>query len=238
MASVTGSFSTAAIQTPGVFALDSGSLAQMLTDNGTAQAFSLGLSSISADVSDTVRLTGWSGTVPAGATIDGISVSIKKSKTGTDTVTDATVQLCKSGAAVGDNYADATDYPTSYATTTYGGSSDLWNASWSSTDFDASFGVHIAGNCGDYNPPYPIPLAPSLPYWDYVSATVYYTPASGGGGGGTGEPKRYHFDGGTSYCNPLIAGAAEGNVFRPYLGLPTEFQGIEGPFTEYRKEDE
>lgn len=236
MASVTGTFNAATIQTSGSFALDTGTLSNMLAQDGTAQSFVLGISPISAGASDTVKVTGWTGSVPSGATIDGIEVTVYKYKTGSGTVNDNLVKLCRAGSAVGSNKASATDYPGSVLAVTYGGPSDLWGASWSQSHFDNTFGVHIAGNCGDYAPPYAVGTYPDLPYWDHVAATVYYTESTSSGSGAS--LKQYCFDGGGEFSETVAGAQAESNIPRPYLGVPTEAYMPGGPYSEWRLEDE
>lgn len=68
--------------------------------------------------------------IPAAATIDGFSVTIRRSRTtttGAFYIKDYVVQLIIAGNPTGDNKADlATDWPTSMANKGYGGSTDKW----------------------------------------------------------------------------------------------------------------
>jgi hypothetical protein len=87
--------------------------------------------------------------VPSGATILGIQVSIKKLRTGgtTGNTRDNSLRLLDaSGAVTGDNKADtATNWGTTDDTYVYGGASDLWGASWTYSDVnDADFGVVLS----------------------------------------------------------------------------------------------
>lgn len=112
--------------------------------------------------------------VPAGATIDGVTVEYGRyaSQSGASRYTkDATLQLIKGGALTGDDKADtSTKWPTSEGNKAYGNAVDGWNANLSAADVNGStFGVAISCNV----------TAVGTAYIDYVRITINYTTAAG-----------------------------------------------------------
>jgi hypothetical protein len=94
--------------------------------------------------SGSLDAVGFGFSVPGGSTILGIEVKIERSKAGSGVVGNTEVQLLKAGAGVGSQLNDATDWPTSDAVATYGGSMSLWGTTWSASDVnDANFGVQF-----------------------------------------------------------------------------------------------
>lgn len=97
--------------------------------------------------SDYLTATGFGFSIPPTDVIDGIVVEIEKSRTsgGLNAVFDLGVQLTKDGAAfIGNNYANGTNWPTTEAYISYGGSTDLWGATWTPAEINAAtFGVGI-----------------------------------------------------------------------------------------------
>lgn len=84
--------------------------------------------------------------IPAGATIDGITVEIFafKSGSGGGSYSDSTIKIVKADGTIGStNKATSTQLgATPGAYITYGGSSDLWGETWTASDInDADFGV-------------------------------------------------------------------------------------------------
>ena len=126
---------------------------------------------------------GFGFSIPAGATITGISVAILKYATVTVTgeVRDTTIQLLKSGSGVGSNLAQAGSWATSSTLYNYGSSSNLWGATWTPAQINASnFGVSIAAqvSAGGAVPPH---VAITFAHVGYVTITVNYNTSSGGG---------------------------------------------------------
>lgn len=113
--------------------------------------------------------------VPAGATINGVTVVWQTSRLRADGVAqDYLCKLIKGGVISGDNKAAGTDMTTTDTNYTYGSTSDLWGVSLTSTDVNASnFGAAIsyqyAGN-GSQNQGLRV---------DYMTLSVDYTEASG-----------------------------------------------------------
>ena len=120
--------------------------------------------------------------VPVGSTIDGITVTIERSKQGvgaaTSTIADYSVRLVNGSAAVaGDDKKDTvTGWPaTNDSTANYGGAADDWNASLTQADVvDTDFGVAISAN---------ITVGPAnvQAAIDSVTVTIDYTEAAASG---------------------------------------------------------
>ena len=84
--------------------------------------------------------------IPAGATIEGVTVEIERSVNQWRVLgaRDYSVKLVKGGVPVGSNYASSQEYPLIDAYRTYGSSNDLWGTTWTPSDFNASnFGVAL-----------------------------------------------------------------------------------------------
>ncbi|MBI1946523.1 MAG: DUF4215 domain-containing protein [Deltaproteobacteria bacterium] len=86
--------------------------------------------------------------VPSTATIRGIRANIRRDNdnaSGGATVFDVVVRLVMTGAAIGDNRASATPWPSSAATATYGGATDLWGVALTPAMVnDPAFGFGVA----------------------------------------------------------------------------------------------
>jgi hypothetical protein len=125
----------------------------------------------STSPSDYLRASNFRFMIPAGSTIDGITVVINRYMSGgTRTVSDNVVRLVNaSSAIVGSDYQSAALWPTALGTATYGGVADLWGVSWTVDDInDPDFGVVLAVDRtggGD-----------RTAYVDYIQISVEYTP--------------------------------------------------------------
>ncbi|MDD2822469.1 MAG: prepilin-type N-terminal cleavage/methylation domain-containing protein [Candidatus Daviesbacteria bacterium] len=107
--------------------------------------------------------------IPAGATITGITVEIKKESHYTTTpivINDDKVLILKGGVMGTVNKAEAANWSTSgLAYSTYGGVSDLWGISWTPADINSStFGVRLTAKA-----------TLAFAWVDAVRITVYYT---------------------------------------------------------------
>jgi hypothetical protein len=92
--------------------------------------------------SNYLMMTNFGFTVPAGATILGISSTIGRAHLGSGNVSDNSVLIVKGGSFAGTDHAVAGNYPRS---DTYGSGSDLWGTTWTAGQINASdFGVSIA----------------------------------------------------------------------------------------------
>jgi hypothetical protein len=126
------------------------------------------------EVSNYLRGTGYGFTIPATATIDGITVVINRYKKDNGfSIADEDVYLLKGLSPVGmDNAKTGTDWPAvTPATATYGGASDKWGENWSPSDINSTnFGVvlSVARSGTGANAAQPS-------YVDYIQITVAYT---------------------------------------------------------------
>lgn len=123
--------------------------------------------------SEYLQGTNYGFSIPAGSTINGITVSINRSSSsngGGNSLNDADLNLLKAGSIVGTDKATATDWPTSLGVATYGGASDLWGTTWTATDINATnFGVSLSAlNQSGFST-----RTASV---DYIQVTVTYTP--------------------------------------------------------------
>jgi hypothetical protein len=148
-------------------------------DDGAA-ATSIASPPIQGTTADLI-VTGFGFSIPSGATINGVTVDIKR-KDPLGNCADRVVKLVVSGAAAGNNKAAAsTLYPfAAFGTATYGSASDLWGNALTDAIVNASnFGVLLRvqsispkGSAG-------------TPAVDFIRITITYT---GGGGGGAFKP--------------------------------------------------
>lgn len=127
---------------------------------------------------DLLKWTGFGFSIPSGATITGILVEIGMFGSG---LQDQTVQLLKGGVATGSNLATTATLPATLSNVSYGGSSNLWGATWTPGDINASnFGLVFAAN----NPAKGAPVV-SVDYARikvyYSGTSITYTSATGGG---------------------------------------------------------
>jgi len=110
--------------------------------------------------------------IPTGATITGITATIMRqssSNAGGNSVDDNVVRLMKNLALVGNNYATATDWPTTMSAANYGtGTTDMWGTTWTEADINnANFGLFLRVTNESTNN-----RTASV---DYIEITVYYT---------------------------------------------------------------
>ena len=99
---------------------------------------------------------------------NGITVEINRYCSNSNNCDDRYVQLIKGGTVTGSNLFSATRYPTSPATASYGGTSNLWGTTWIYSDLnDSTFGVLYQGNDTTNNN--------ATVYVDYIRVTVSYT---------------------------------------------------------------
>lgn len=112
--------------------------------------------------------------IPAGATINGLTAEIKRSRTdGGGDARDSVVKLTKSGSAVtgGDKADVVTAWPTSLTYKTYGGVADLWSTTLSVAEVNAAtFGVCVSVTDS---------VDGDTVNVDFTRVTITYTPASG-----------------------------------------------------------
>jgi hypothetical protein len=124
--------------------------------------------------SEYLVVTDFGFSIPSGATINGIEVTIERFRQLSGTLQDSSLRLIVGGAASGDNKADATNWPGAMTAKTYGGATDTWGLTPSAADVNASgFGVTFAAaEVGG--------VATGRANLDYISMTVHYTEGSTG----------------------------------------------------------
>lgn len=123
-----------------------------------------------ADTSYRLKATnfGFSADVPAGSTINGITVEIDR-RCFAGAAQDQEVRLYDSTATlVGDDKQTATAWPASLAVATYGGASDMWTSGLDADDIrSAGFGVALIVLADAANTDIGV---------DFIRVTVDYTP--------------------------------------------------------------
>lgn len=124
----------------------------------------------SPDISQILVCSNFGFSIPASATIDGITVEIDR-RNSAGAASDNRVQLAKGTAfanLVGSNLADtATDWPTTLATVSYGGAANLWGTTWTPSEINASsFAVFLSVQADAANTDIQV---------DFIRATVTYT---------------------------------------------------------------
>jgi hypothetical protein len=110
------------------------------SDNNRATAGFL-LGAFSSVNTDYIKMENFGFSVPSGATICGIEVTLERRGQGIiigSSIVDNIIKLAKNGSPVGSNYASGAAWTTSDGSTTYGGSSDLWGSSWTPLDINAA----------------------------------------------------------------------------------------------------
>jgi len=93
--------------------------------------------------SDPLRCTNFGFSIPTAAQITGVTVWIEKKSSGTLTL-DNSVQLVYAAAAIGTDLSAGATWPTTEATSTHGGSNQMWGYALTPAIINAStFGVQI-----------------------------------------------------------------------------------------------
>lgn len=140
------------------------------SDDSYAVASSLGSGNTTSEY---LLCTNFGFSIPAGATIDGITVAVERSATQANRMNDNEIKIVKGGTIGSENKAIGTSWPTSDASQSYGGASDLWSETWAYSDINATnFGVvvsAIATAAGSRDAQV-----------DLVTITIDYTEAAGG----------------------------------------------------------
>lgn len=105
--------------------------------------------------------------IPTGATINGIEVTINKNSS--LSVYDEKVRIIKADGSIGTtDKSSASIWPTSLTSSVYGGSSDLWGETWTAADInDADFGVALQAKL--------VSTGVTQAVVDYFTIKVYYT---------------------------------------------------------------
>jgi len=155
----TGSESANDWLTPSNISADDGSEAQI-----TAATYD------SPDISFRLIGSNFGFTIPAGATIDGITVEIDRRSIIASSGVDFRVQLgFVSTGPNGNNKATATVWPTTSTIATYGGAADTWGYPWTVTEINNTiFCVFLSVSANIANADIGV---------DFIRATVNYTEA-------------------------------------------------------------
>ncbi|MFY0672678.1 MAG: T9SS type A sorting domain-containing protein [Bacteroidia bacterium] len=123
--------------------------------------------------SEYLEATGFGFSIPVGATIDGIEVTVARKGSANSSIRDRDVYLTKDGSsAVGTDYAvTGTNWLNTDDYATYGGSTDLWGTTWSVSEVNsANFGLLF--QCRNRA------SGSRTAYVDNIQIKVYYTAAA------------------------------------------------------------
>ncbi len=127
-----------------------------------------------------LKATNFGFAIPSGATINGVTVSIERKASHSASsrrVNDSIIKLVKGGTVSGDNKSAGAQWPTTEATDTFGGASDLWGLTLTDTDVnDSTFGVVLSAQILK-----PVGKGLSSGSVDFISITITYTEGGGGG---------------------------------------------------------
>jgi subtilisin-like proprotein convertase family protein len=160
-----------------------------------AGAGTAGMSVSSSATTNYLRGTGYGFAIPSNAIINGITLNIRKSSSGTTSpyLRDSEVKLVKGNAILSTNKAvTGTNWSNDnvLATNTYGSSTDLWNTTWTPAEINASnFGAVLAATNASTNN-----SRTATVDWMQITVTYtlpgsleWYTVSSGGTSIGTGS---------------------------------------------------
>ncbi len=164
-----------AATSPGTTADDAtvGTLAWSNTDNVKVSddVYATRTTTLSGSITHYLTATNFGFAIPAGATINGLTVEVDRKRTGAGNLQDSAVRIIKGGSIGATNKASASTWPTTEATATYGSASDLWGDTWTADDINSSnFGMAIATV---FNPD--VSITASI---DNIRITVSYTVAA------------------------------------------------------------
>ena len=136
--------------------------------------FASGVVNISQQFKDSeaLRVTNFGFSIPAGATIQGVKLELKKR--GVTIAFDDGIYLIRANNPFSANRGtDQFQWPESFTYISYGGPTDLWDVPISAADVnDATFGAQIVVKLGPHQE-----MPRSEAYIDVVRMTVFYTPA-------------------------------------------------------------
>lgn len=169
---------TAGPNSPGTMARidDGGSIAWANWDAAKTSDNAYALASLSGGDTTTwiLQATNFGFAIPAGATINGIAVSVERKASGNLALSfavDHTIKLYKGGTLLGDNKAyTTTKWPTADESVSYGGAADLFGITLTAADVNATdFGVGLKLRM--------VRVAKGFiyAYVDHITITVTYT---------------------------------------------------------------
>ena len=141
----------------------------IVSDNATSASITAATYD-SPDISQILRASDFSFTIPAGSTIDGLVVEVDRSNAA-GAASDNRIQLATGttfSTLVGDNKAaTTTDWPAALATVSYGTSTDDWNAGLTAEQInDPGFSVFLSVQADAANTDVAV---------DFIRVTVHYT---------------------------------------------------------------
>ena len=150
MASVTRSCGTGANVSTG-FGASSWSNAGNITASDNSYATATFNGGMGGGGFDYLKATNFGFSIDSGATIDGIEVIIERKDAG-GSITDSEIKILNGDGSAGvgsSNKSGGAAWPTSDASTTFGGSSDTWSETWTPAKVNSSdFGVYIRCSSG------------------------------------------------------------------------------------------
>lgn len=124
---------------------------------------------VNGTTTEYLQATNYGFTIPAGATINGITVTVGRfGSTGFgNDVRDSVLSLIKGGVITGSNFAaTGTDWPGGEAAANYGGIANLWGTTWTPAEINAAnFGVAFSATSTNNR-------TASV---DYIQITITYT---------------------------------------------------------------
>lgn len=152
-----------------------GTIAWTNPANAVSSNNSYSTASVDGTATNYLRCTNYGFTIPAGATINGITVNVERrsSSTADGGSRDAAMRLVKGGVIGATDRATATMYPTADAYEAHGGATDLWGANWMPSDINtANFGAAFAAT-----KPNAAGAAHTISA-DHIQITVDFTPGT------------------------------------------------------------
>ncbi len=135
---------------------------------GSANGINAYSLSMGPETSEYLKCTGYYSSIPATASITGISVTVRRYASGAQ-VKDSEVHLVKGGTILSDDRADPANWSSpgpGYEDKVYGSASDLWGTTWTPSDFNSTFGVALSARNTS--------LLNRTPYVDNISVTISY----------------------------------------------------------------
>jgi hypothetical protein len=139
-------------------------------DNAKTQNSVYAIADIVAEYTDYLNTYNYGFSIPAGRTINGIYVAVYRHAEQATHMKDKYVYLMDGTATKGNNKYSGSFWPTSDTYQYYGGSSDLWGASWTVTQINNSdFGIGLVVVTES--------VAKREAYVDSMAIKVYYSDA-------------------------------------------------------------
>ena len=117
-----------------------------------------------------LKATNFGFSIPSGATINGILISIERFTNQSSGLTDYEIKIVKANGSIGTtNKSAGATWSTTETYYEYGGSSDLWGETWGESDIeDVDFGVVLSTTFSVFE----------VASVDHIRIKVYYTVAS------------------------------------------------------------